>query len=223
MKKRKIVGILGLGLFGSALARQLANTGIDVIACDLKAAHVNELDESLTIGVVGNFTDIEFMRNAGFGNCDVIVIGTGANLEAAVLGVINAQELGVPKIIAKAKNQRTAKALSALGVDRVILPEEEIGSHLGNILSHQTIEDMINLDSQTAIVEFLTPKQWVGKELDVLNLRNNYDLNIIGIRKQRSDTLNTYFSAHYKLQSDDLIVAVANIDTFEKVDYLQQI
>ncbi|MGX7092001.1 potassium channel family protein [Hutsoniella sourekii] len=223
MNKKRIIGILGLGLFGAALARRLSSYGLEVIGCDIMADHVNELDDCLTIGAIGNFTDLDFMRETGFSNCDVIVIGTGANLEAAILGVLNAQELQVPKIICKTKDQRSAKALRALGVDHVILPEQEMGHHLGDILSRQTIEDMINLDDETAIVEFQVPDQWLGREIDELDLRNKYDLNIIGLRKKRGEALNTNFGFNYTFQAGDLIVAVSNIATFDKVDYLERL
>lgn len=223
MKKNRIIGILGLGLFGSALARRLASHGIEVIACDIVPDHVNEIDEELTIGAIGNFTDLDFMRETGFGNCDIIVIGTGANLEASILGVLNAQELGVHKIYCKAKDQRSAKALKAIGAYQVILPETETGYHLGDLLARQSVEDIVNLDDQTAIVEFYAPEQWWNKEMNHLKLRQEFDLNIIGLRQKPGETLNTKFPANYTFKAGDIIVAVANIQIFDQVDYLERI
>ncbi|AMB99319.1 potassium transporter Trk [Aerococcus urinaehominis] len=223
MKKQRVVGILGLGLFGSALARGLSDHGVDVVGCDKNEDHVEDLEEYLTIGSVGNFTDLDFMRQAGFASCDVIVIGTGENLESSVLGVVNAQELGVKQIICKAKNQQSAKALTALGVSRVILPEEESGTHLANVLSRQSLEGLINLDDSTAVVEFKVPKEWLGKKLSDLDLRRRYDLNIIGIRKHPKQALDTQLDPNQQFEADDFVVAVANLQTFERVDYLERI
>lgn len=222
-KANRVIGVMGLGLFGSALVKRLATKGIDVIACDRMEKHVNDLEDCLTIGSVGDFTDLDFMREAGFGNCDIIVIGTGENLEAAVLGVINCQELGVNHIICKAKNQRFAQALLALGVSRVILPEEESGYHIADVISRQSIEDLINLDEETAIVEFWAPEKWVNVTLDELDVRQKYDLNIIGIRKHLKETLNTQFQPDYRFAKDDIIVAVANNEKFDQIDYLERL
>lgn len=91
MKKNKVVGILGLGIFGSTLAKELSENGIDVIACDLDPKNVNRLEGYLTIGSIGDFTDLEYMRELGFGQCDSIVVSSGTSLESSVLGVINAK------------------------------------------------------------------------------------------------------------------------------------
>ncbi|OFT39696.1 TrkA family potassium uptake protein [Aerococcus sp. HMSC06H08] len=222
-KKNRVVGILGLGLFGSALAKNLSHNGIDIIACDRDEKIVNALENDLTIASIGDFTDIDFMRESGFGNCDVIVIATGSDLESCVLGVINARELGIETIICKAKNQSAAKVLEALKVSRVVLPEIESGEHIADVLSRNSLEDMIKLDDQTAIVEFRVPQKWLGHTVDALDLRRHYDINIIGLRKQIKETLNTKFDPDYHFGPDDLVVAVVNRDRFQQIDYLEKL
>lgn len=221
--KKRIIGILGLGIFGSTLAKELARNGVEVIACDKDAANVNRLDSYLTIGGVGDFTDIEYMRQLGFEQCDVVVISTGTSLEAAVLGVINCKELGIKRIICKAKNKTNRKVLEALGVDRVILPEKDSGLHMANSLMRHSIEEIIKLDDSTSIVEFHVPKTWVNKSLIKLDLRNRYDINIIGIRQSLREPLNTNFSADYIIRESDILVAISDNDKFEQADYLQTI
>lgn len=222
-QKRRIVGVLGLGIFGSTIAKELARNGIEVIACDLDPKNVNRLDNYLTVASVGDFTDIDYLRQLGFDQCDVVVISTGTSLESSVLGVINCRELNIPRIICKAKNKTDRKALYALGVDRVILPEKEAGLHMAKILMRHTIEDIIKLDDKTSIVEFHVPISWVGKTLDELDLRNRYDMNIIGIRQSLRETLTTNFAADYIIKESDILVGISDNDKFEKADYLQSI
>lgn len=222
-KKKRVIGVLGLGLFGSAIVKRLAKRGIEVIACDRLESHVSELEDQLTIGGVGDFTDPDFLKGLGVENCDVVVIGTGSDLGSSVLGVINCKELGVKRIICKAKNQRYGEALLALGVDRVALSEVESGYHVADVISRQAIEDVINLDDETAIVEFRAPEIWLGKDLDSLDLRNNYDLNIIGIRKKVKDSLFTQFGPSYRFERGDTLVAVANTEKFDQIDYLERL
>lgn len=88
---------------------------------------------------------------------------------------------------------------------------------------HNTIEEIINLDDKTSLVEFRPPEEWVGKSLTSLNTRQRYDINIIGIRKRRREALTTTFPADYIIQADDIYVAIANTDKFEKADYLREI
>ncbi|MGX7414491.1 potassium channel family protein [Aerococcus christensenii] len=221
--KKRVIGVLGLGLFGSAIVKRLAKRGIEVIGCDRLEKHVSELEDCLTIGSVGDFTDIDFLKEVGLANCDIVVIGTGGDLGSSVLGVINCQELGIKRIICKAKNQRYRQALLALGVSRVVLSEVESGYHVADVISRQSIEDLINLDDETAVVEFRAPEVWIGQGLNELSLRKKYDLNIIGIRKHSKDPLYTQFGADYEFEKDDIVVAVANNEKFDKIDYLERL
>lgn len=221
--KNNLVGILGLGIFGSTIAKELSRNGVDIIACDLEEKNVDRLEGFLTVGSVGDFTDLDYMRDLGFGQCDAIVISTGTNLEASVLGVINAKELGVNHIICKVKNKTNRKVLEALGVDTLVQPEKESGLQMARRLIHNSIEEVIKLDDDTSIVEFKAPERWVGKSLTSLNIRERYDINIIGIRKKRRDALTTTFPADYIMQADDIYVAIANTDKFEKADYLREL
>lgn len=223
MKKNKLVGILGLGIFGSTLAKELSENGVDVIACDLDPKNVNRLEGYLTIGSIGDFTDLEYMRELGFGQCDSIVVSTGTSLESSVLGVINAKELGVETIICKVKNKTNSKVMEALGVDILIQPEKEAGLNMAQRLIHNTIEDFINLDDETSLVEFKAPSQWINHSLNLLDLRSKYDLNVIGIRKHHQSVLNTSFSPEYKIEADDIFVAVANTEKFDQSELLEHI
>ncbi|RLK63514.1 TrkA family potassium uptake protein [Atopobacter sp. AH10] len=221
--KKRVIGVLGLGLFGSAIARRLAKQGIEVIGCDRLEDHVRELENYLTVGGVGDFTDPDFLKGLGIASCNVVVIGTGSDLGASVLGVINCQELGVDRIICKAKNKRYGQALMALGVSRVVLSEVESGYHVADIISRQSIEDVIKLDDETAVVEFRVPEAWLHRELNDLDLRNRYDLNIIGIRKQSKEPLFTQFGPEYVFRSEDIVVAVANTAKFDTIDNLERL
>ncbi|OYW71629.1 MAG: potassium transporter Trk [Aerococcus viridans] len=223
MGKFKLVGILGLGIFGSTIAKELAENGVEIIACDLDQKNVDRLEGYLTVGSVGDFTDIDYMRELGFGQCDAIVVSTGTNLEASVLGVINAKELGIKHIICKVKNKTNRKVLEAFGVDVLVQPEKESGIQIARRMIHNTIEEVIKLDDETSLVEFRAPDQWIGKALTTLNTRQRYDINIIGIRKNRRDALTTTFPADYVIKPDDIYVAIANTDKFEKADYLREI
>lgn len=222
-QKRRVVGILGLGIFGSTIAKELAENGIEVIACDKDPINVNRLDGYLTVGSVGDFTDIDYMRQLGFDQCDAVVISTATSLESSVLGVINCKELGIQRVICKAKNKTNRKVLYALGVDKVVLPEKDSGMYMAKTLMRNTIEEIVKLDEDTSIVEFHVPQAWVGKTLDDLDLRQRYDMNIIGIRQSLRDTLTTNFPADYIIQETDILVGISDNDKFERADYLQSI
>ncbi|MDE1548505.1 potassium channel family protein [Jeotgalibaca caeni] len=219
---KKIVGVLGLGIFGSAIAQTLAEHEHEVIAVDKNIALVNQLDPYIAKGVVGDITDFEFLKTIGIGDCDMVVISTGTVLEASVLAVMHCKNLGIPHIIAKAKSQIYRDVLQEIGAHTVILPEHETGIRVAKNIMRNRIEDIVMLDERTSIVEFYAPENWVGKPLRDLDLRNRYELNIIGMREHKDAPFSVAISAETIVREGVLFFGVTESTLFEKQDYFQQ-
>ena len=219
----KLVGILGLGIFGSTIAKTLSEFDSDVIAVDKDPENVNRLEPFITKGIIGDVTDLALLESIGLADCDVVVIATGTVLEASVLAVMNCKKLGIKHIIAKAKNKNYREVLEAIGADTVILPEKETGMRVAKNILRTNIEDVVNLDDQTSIIEFYPPAKWLGRTLGDLDLRNKYDINIIGLRKHRGEHLNVSFSGDYIVDKDIVLVGITESDIFERYDYLNQL
>ena len=115
----KLVGILGLGIFGSTIAKTLSEFDSDVIAVDKDPENVNRLEPFITKGIIGDVTDLALLESIGLSDCDVVVIATGTVLEASVLAVMNCKKLGIKHIIAKARakqrQSRPARLRQAVG------------------------------------------------------------------------------------------------------------
>lgn len=219
---KRTIGILGLGIFGRSIARTLAEFDYDVIAVDKSEDNVNDLETLITKGVIGDITDRDLLETIGIGDCDAVVISTGTVLESSVLAVMHCKKLGVPKIIAKAKNAMYREVLQEIGASEVILPERESGVRLAKRLMRNKIEDMVELDDHTSIVEFSPPQKWIGKTIQELDLRNNYDINIIGMRETRHAKLNTNVSATTVVKEDIIFIGISESDIFERHDYLKE-
>lgn len=219
----KTVGVLGLGLFGSTIAKQLGEQRYDVIAIDKNISEVNRVEGYVTQAVQGDFTDLELLESIGFENCDIVVIGTGTNLEASVLAIMNCKKLGIKKIIAKAKNRSYMEIMLEMGAHEVIRPEIEMGNKVArNIMRHNILE-VVNLDDDNAIIEFIAPKRWIGKTLNELDLRKRYSINVIGIKVSKQDELAINISPEEKIKAGSFIVAIGKPDTFEHLDYTDQL
>lgn len=217
---QKIIGVLGLGIFGQTLALELSQFGHDVIAIDSKSDHIQPIADQVSKAAVGDITDSDTLKHAGIDHCDAVVIATGNNLEAAVLAVMHCKKLGVPYIIAKAKSQTYEEVLYEIGANLVISPERESGRIVASKLMHHRIEDIYHLEGEVSIVEFSIPDQWVGKSVKQLNIRSKYDLNLIGTRTSKSAPLNTNIPVDKPLTKETIMVAIANSRTFESYDYM---
>lgn len=219
----KLIGILGLGIFGSTIAKTLSEFGSDVIAVDKYEENVNRIEPYIAKGVVGDFTDIELLRTIGLEDCDVVVIATGTYLEASVLGVLNCKKLGIKHIIAKAKNKNYREVLEEIGSTIVVQPEKESGVRVAKNLLRTNIEDIVRLDDSTSVVEFYPPERWIGKSLIQLDLRRKYDINIIGMRRNKLGRLLVSFDPNEPIAKDFVLVGITESDKFEQVDYLNQL
>ncbi|MGT2930247.1 potassium channel family protein [Streptococcus dentasini] len=216
----KIVGILGLGIFGTTLAEELARFGEEVIAIDNNPDHIQAIANKVNKAILGDITNIDTLRDAGIDQCQQVVIATGNSLDASVLALMNCKKLGVPSIAAKARNTTFEEVLYEMGASRVISPERESGHTLASTILRHRIQNIFHLEEGIAIIEFQLPESWRNKELSKLNLRSKYDINVIGYRPKKNEELKTNLLADTIFPEDSSIVAVAGSDTFEKYDYL---
>ena len=214
------IGILGLGVFGTTIAKTLHKYDCHIIAVDNHEQQINQLESILTRGVVGDITDRSLLRAAGIQNCDAVVVATGTNLESSVLAVMHSKTLGVPKVIAKVKGTTAKEILLRIGADKVISPEKETGISLAKHLIHRNITSVFELDGNVSIVEFRPPKEWFGKTLAELQLRQNYKMNIIGYRCGENQELNIQLTPDYVFNEDELITAVTDHNTIDHLEDL---
>ena len=214
------IGILGLGVFGTTIAKTLHKYDCHIIAVDNHEQQINQLESILTRGVVGDITDRSLLRAAGIQNCDAVVVATGTNLESSVLAVMHSKTLGVPKVIAKVKGTTAKEILLRIGADKVISPERETGISLAKHLIHRNITSVFELGGNVSIVEFRPPKKWFGKTLAELQLRQNYKMNIIGYRCGENQELNIQLTPDYVFNEDELITAVTDHNTIDHLEDL---
>ena len=217
--KDRRYAVLGLGIFGSTIAKTLAGHGCEVIAVDQDIACVNRVADDVSSAVACDVREVSQLRAAGLEDVDVAIIAMGSHLEESVMAIINLKELGVKYLIAKAKNKRYKQIFESLGVDRVVRPEKEIGEQVARSVLGQNIIDLVDLDDDHSIVELPVPSSWVNKSLIELDVRRRYQMNIIAIRSQ--DKLNISPAAEYRLTPQDHIMVIVDNRYVDKLDDLK--
>ena len=152
--------VLGLGIFGSTVAKTLSSYNCEVIALDNDEKCVDRMADIVTQSMMCDITDINQLREAGVQDCDIAIVSMGSHLEESVMGIINLKELGVPYIVAKAKNKRYMQIFTELGANKVVRPEKEMGEQVAKGVLGKNIIDVVDLDKEYSIVEIPTPPQW---------------------------------------------------------------
>ena len=117
----KRIGIIGAGRFGMSLAETLANAGAEVILIDRNRPAMQSASEFAT-ALQGDATQPHVLAEAGFGECDVVVVAIGSNIEASMMATANCKELGVTSVVAKATSELHGKILRRIGADSVVYP-----------------------------------------------------------------------------------------------------
>jgi trk system potassium uptake protein TrkA len=208
MQKNKTYAVFGLGRYGTAVARELIENGMEVIAVDMDQKTVTEAAAYLPVCKCADITDVEVIDRLGIANIDTVIISMAGNLEASVMAVTLCKEAGVSTVIAKCANEMHQKILLRVGADKVVFPENESGIRLAKNLLSSGFIDMISLSKDVSIVELDMKDEWVGKNLIELNLRKKYGFNIVAIRTGQQ--VNVNIDPQQPLNKDMTLIVIAN-------------
>ncbi len=210
--------VVGLGRFGSQLARELCRLGCEVLAIDVDNELVSQIASDVTHAVIGDGQDKEVLRALGAGDFDCGIVAIGDDLAASVLATMNLKELGVPYIIGKAHDDTHRRVLEKLGADRIVIPESEHASRLARSLSSPNVLDYIELSDDYGIIEVPAPKVWSGKNLRELNIRAKLGVNVLAIR--RDGKINVSPAADFAFAEGDILVVLGDSAALKKVQKL---
>lgn len=219
MKKKNAIVVMGLGVFGSSVAKTLSEYDCDVLAIDREMENVERVSDFVNQAIQADFTDCEQLEELGLENYDIALIASGRNLESSILGVLNAKKLGVSTVVAKAKNKTYMDILLRIGADRVVRPEKETGVRIARELIQPDLLDIVELDKVYNIYEIKAPVKWLNKDLETLDLRNVYGINIIGFKNSEGN-LAINFNPKTVIKENDIIVLIGDGSFFKKLEAL---
>lgn len=215
MQRKKTYAVFGLGRYGTAVARELVENGLEVIAVDADQRIVNEAAMYLPVCKCADVTDGEVISRLGIGSVDTVIICMANNLEANVMAVTLCKEAGVKTVIAKCANEMHQKILLRVGADHVVIPESESGIRLAKNLLSSGFIDMISLSKDVAMVEVDVKKEWLGKNLIELNLRKKYGINVVAIK--RNETINVNIVPEQVLEENTSLIVIADTAKLKKL------
>lgn len=186
MGMNRSYAVFGLGRYGRAVAKELAESGAEVLAVDLDEDIVNAASVEIPYCKCADITEAEVIKRLGIANIDVVIIAMATNLEASVLAAMLCKEIGVKTVIAKCSSEMHRKILSKVGADRVVFPENESGIRLAKNLLSSGFVDIMDLSNDVSMVELSVKPEWEGKTLIELNLRKKYSINVVAIIEDKS-------------------------------------
>ena len=180
MKAKQFL-VLGLGRFGTSVARTLCELGQEVLAVDANEHLVEAIAPYVTQAIQLDATDEEALASLEVRSFDVAIVSIGQNTRDSILVSVLLKELGVPYLVAKANDELHAKVLRKIGVDRVVFPERDMGARIARSLLTPNVLELMELTGDYQIIEIRVPAKWVDNSIIDLNVRRRYGLNILAI------------------------------------------
>lgn len=210
--------VVGLGRFGSSVAKTLAENDYNVLAIDTDEDRVQMIASAVTHAVEADATDEDALKTLGVRNFDVAVVSIGDNIHANILATLILKELGVPYVVVKAQDTLHGKVLSKVGADRVVYPERDMGVRIAHNLISSNVLDYIEFAPDYSIVEIIATDNMEGKSLSELQFRSNYGVNVMAIK--RGKDLNVTPGANDKVLEGDVLIVMGQNDDLDKLKHL---
>ena len=182
----KTILIIGLGQFGTHIAKRMSDLRCEVMAVDIDEERVNAILPYVTNARIGDSTNEEFLRSLGVGNYDICIVALGSLFQSSLETTSLLKELGAPKVISRATNDVQMKFLLKNGADEVVYPEKQMALRIATKYASDSILDFIQLDNNYSIYELKIPKDWFGKTLSQIDIRKKYNINILTIKRSGS-------------------------------------
>lgn len=182
--KNKTIAVIGLGRFGTTIAKMLASMNHEVLGVDIDPDIVQKISPFVTHAIVADTTDEEAIKALALSQFDMVIVAIGGNLQANLMTSMLLKEMNITKVVAKAENSLQGKMLKKIGVDQVIYPEYDMALRLVQSLIREHVMDYLQLSKNISLIEINMPSFMVGTCLKESNLREKYNLNAVGVRRK---------------------------------------
>lgn len=184
---KKIIAVIGLSRFGLNLVQDFSKLNVDIIALDHNKENVLKASEFVQNVVVADSTNLEALREAGIGNVDHVVVAIGqneqANLATSIITIIKLKQLGITEITARADDQDSAEALKLVGATNIVLPLNIASERIAYKIASLDLVDYFNIKGDFSVAEIKVLDSFKPTLITELNIRNNYNLNILLIEQ----------------------------------------
>jgi len=213
----KRVVVIGLGIFGFNIARDLFENGFEVVAIDKDKEVVQKIRDYSTKAILADGTDKEVMESIGIQEDDVVIVSFGEDLAAATLLTLHLKEMKVKRIIVKAPDEDHKHVLERVGATEVIIPEKEMADKVARSLISPNVLDYIPLSEDYTICELVPPPGFMGKTIGELHLRSKYHIEVIAVREVLPDRIRMVPRADFVIKDSDVLVVIGKEENVQKI------
>ena len=210
----KSILLIGLGRFGRHIAIKLQELGHEVMAIDTQEHRIDAILPYVTNAQIGDSTDEEFLTSLGVRNFDVCIVAIGDDFQSSLETTSLLKELGAKMVVSRAARDVHAKFLLRNGADEVVYPEKQLATWTAIRYSSDHIFDYIELSGGYSIFEVSIPNSWIGKTIAQLDVRRNYNINIMVLKRDGNVDMN--ITPDMTLTSDETLLVLGKNKDIQK-------
>ncbi|MEW5954305.1 MAG: TrkA family potassium uptake protein [Bacillota bacterium] len=210
----KQFAVIGLGRFGNSLIHELNQLDCEVLAIDNNEAKVNEVADITTHALQADAMDEQALKSVGIRNFDMVVVAIGEDIQANILTTITLKELGVKKVMSRARNELHGRVLEKIGTDMVVYPERDMAIRLARSMTAKNFFEHIELSPDFSIVELATPEDYIGKELN--ELVGELNVNILAV--QHGEEIIVTPRINQVIDAGDVLVVLGKNEELKKLE-----
>ncbi len=213
----KRVVVIGLGIFGSNIARDLFENGFDVIAIDKNKEAIQKIKNYSTKAILADGTDKEVMDEIGMHEDDIAIISFGEDLASSTLITLHLKQLKIKNIIVKAPNEEHKMILEKVGATDVIIPEMDVAKKVAKSIISPNVMDYIPLSEDYMILEMAPPNSFLGKTIAELQLRGKYNIEVIAVRDVVSGNIHMVPQADFIIKDGEVLIVIGKEADIRKI------
>lgn len=215
MQKR--VYVIGLGIFGVNIVKELFENGFEVIAIDKNKSAVQGIRDHATKAIVADATDKEIIDRLGIQEEDTVIVSFGEDLAASTLITLNLKQHKIKNIIVKAPNEEYMTILEKVGATQVIIPEKEVAHKLARGIISPNVLDYLPLSGEYTISELAPPESFLGKSIGELQLRTRFHIEVIAVKEVISDRFIIVPAAGYVVKDGEVLLVVGKEADIQRI------
>jgi len=220
MKKQFLV--IGLGRFGTSVARTLTEEGHNVVGIDTSEERIQRVSEEIADVIKCDATDVDILDTMGISDYEAVIVCIGEKyIQNSILVTLMLKEKGAKKLIAKASTKTQGRVLSKVGADNIVYPEKDMGEKVARSLISNNILDFLEVSPEISIVEVHVPDFMVGKNLIELNLRHKCGVTIISIKNTKNEIIAPP-DLSYRFAKDDILIVIGENKQLKKSRFTEE-
>lgn len=209
--------IIGLGNFGSNVARVLFEQGHEVICLDQDDDLIKEAQKFSSFCLVGKAADPDIITALNVPGLDAVFVSLGDEISASILVTLHLRDMGAKRIIVKIVSEDHGRILRKVGAHEIIFPERDMAIRVANYVNAPTIVNYLDLTPEYSIQEVVPPDKFIGRTLAETRLRQDYGVNVIGISDVLTGKINLNPGADFVIKESDVLVVIGRRDNLAKL------